>query len=325
MRKKVVIYLLTFVAAVSLNWIIPRFMPGDPIKSMLAKYALHPETKVAMEKYIRESYGMDKPLLEQYFNFWGRFLHGDLGTSLIQSPAKVMDLLLGSVPYTAILLFPSLILSWFAGNWLGAMAARRKRLDNTVLPIMYILTSIPYNYLGFILVWVLGVLLSVFPYAFAYSPSVMPSFSMEFILDFLAHWALPSMALFFVQLGGWAIGMRNMIIYELEANYSRYLECLGAPNTLIRKYAYKNAILPQVTGLGLAIGLVIAGNITVEIVFSYPGLGNQILKAVNSHDFFVMQGGFIFLIIGILLSNFIIDIIYIFLDPRVRYAYGENK
>ncbi len=136
--------------------------------------------------------------------------------------------------------------------------------------------------------------------------------------SFLYHWILPFSALFLVAFGGWAIGMRNMIIYELEADYSNYLAALGAPTKLVRKYAYRNALLPQITGLALALGAVVAGAIVVEIVFSYPGLGTLTLSAIQNRDYFLIQGIFLFLIIGVLIANFVIDVAYVVIDPRTR-------
>ena len=151
-----------------------------------------------------------------------------------------------------------------------------------------------------------------------YSLSIQPTWSFEFAKSFAYHWFLPFSALFLVAFGGWAIGMRNMIIYELEADYSNYLAALGAPTRLVRRYAYRNALLPQITGLALALGAVVAGAIVVEIVFSYPGLGTLTLQAIQNRDYFLIQGIFLFLIIGVLIANFVIDIAYVFIDPRTR-------
>ena len=126
------------------------------------------------------------------------------------------------------------------------------------------------------------------------------------------------MSLFLVAFGGWAIGMRNMIIYELESDYAHYLQALGAPNRLIRKYAFRNAMLPQITGLALQLGAIIAGAIVTEIVFSYPGLGYQIYRAIPNQDYFVIQGIFLFIIVGVLIANFLVDLVYLFVDPRTR-------
>ena len=145
-----------------------------------------------------------------------------------------------------------------------------------------------------------------------------PGWTVDFAGSFLSHWFLPFMSLFLVGFGGWAIGMRNMIIYELESDYSQYLASLGAPRRLVRRYAYRNAILPQVTGLALALGAVVGGALVTEVVFTYPGLGTMTLTAIQNRDYFLLQGIFIFIIAGVLIANLIVDIAYVVIDPRTR-------
>jgi peptide/nickel transport system permease protein len=215
-------------------------------------------------------------------------------------------------------MLPAILLSWIAGNRFGALAARSKWLDNTVLPVGYTLTATPYMWLGILLAWVFGIVWGAFPVAGAYSFQLRPSLSWTFIWDVLKHWFLPFASLFLVQFGGWAIGMRNMIIYELEADYSHYLEALGAPKKLVRKYAFGNAVLPQLSGLALQLGVIVAGALVTEVVFSYPGIGYLILAAIQNQDYFLLQGCFLFIIIAVLLANFLIDIVYVIVDPRTR-------
>jgi peptide/nickel transport system permease protein len=232
---------------------------------------------------------------------------------------KVFSTLLSKgKPFDIFLLLPAILLSWLAGNNFGAFAARSKRLDNTLLPVGYILTATPYMWLGILLGWTFGIVLKIFPISGAYSYAMVPHFSWAFIWSLLQHWFLPFASLFMVMFGGWAIGMRNMIIYELEADYAHYLEALGAPRKLVRKYAFRNAILPQLSGLALQLGVIVAGALATEIVFSYPGIGYLILMAIQNQDYFLLQGCFFFIIVGVLLANFAIDIVYIMVDPRTR-------
>lgn len=317
--RKLFIYGLTFVVAVTVNWMIPRFMPGDPVASMLARARVsQPAAVEAMRAYYTNLFGFDQPVWQQYLNFWAALFRGDFGISIWVFPTPVADVIMGAVPYTLGLMIPAVLLSYWAGNRLGAYAARRKVMDNTVLPVGYILTATPYMWLAALLAWGLGVVAGWFPVAGGYSLSLQPSWSAEFLLDLLYHWTLPFLSLFLVALGGWAIGMRNMIIYELESDYSTYLAALGAPARLIRRYAYRNAILPQITGLALQLGVLVAGALVTEIVFSYPGLGSLILKAIQNQDYFLLQGTFMFIVIGVLVANFIIDIVYVMIDPRTR-------
>ncbi len=316
--RKLLIYILTFFLAVTIDWMIPRFMPGDPVRNMLSRIPLQQEAVEAMYSYYTQVFGLDVPIWQQYLNFWNALFHGDLGISVYMFPTPVTQVLRRAVPYDLFLLIPSILLSWWAGNKFGAFAARSKWLDNTISPLGYILTASPYMWLGILLAWFFGIVLGVFPIAGAYSFHLRPNLSWAFIWDVLKHWFLPFASLFLVGFGGQAIGMRNMIIYELEADYSHYLEALGAPRKLVRRYAFRNAILPQITGLALSLGVIVAGALVTEVVFSYPGIGYLLLAATQNQDYFLIQGCFLFIIIGVLLANFAIDITYVIIDPRTR-------
>ncbi|WP_448316569.1 ABC transporter permease [Streptomyces sp. CO7] len=317
--RKLLVYVLTFVFAVTVNWLIPRFMPGDPVSAMISRARVsQPEAVEHMRAYYNELFGFDRPVWEQYLHFWSSLLQGDFGISIWVFPQPVSEIILGALPYTLALMIPAILLSWFVGNWLGALAARRKLLDNTVLPAGYLLTAMPYMWIAVLLAWVFGARAGWFPVSGGYSLDIEPSWSWLFFTDALHHWVLPFLSMFLVALGGWAIGMRNMIIYELEADHSSYLAALGAPQRLIRRYAFRNAVLPQITGLALQLGVLVAGALVTEIVFNYPGLGSLILAAIQNRDFFLLQGTFLFIVIGVLIANFVIDLVYVIVDPRTR-------
>ena len=318
LARKLVLYLLTFVVAVTIDWAIPRLMPGDPINGLIARLQADPTAAQELHGYYTESFGLDEPLWRQYLNFWYGLLQGDLGPSIAYVGSSVSDLIRAAIPYTLALLVPAVVLSYIAGNRVGALAARRKVLDNTALPVAYVLTATPYVWLALVLAYVLAFRLEIFPVSGAYDFSLQPEYSWEFARSFLQHWFLPFLTLFLVLFGGWAIGMRNLIIYELEADYANYMQALGAPNRLVRKYAYRNAVLPQMSGLALALGAVVGGAIVTEIVFGYPGIGTLILTAIQNRDYFLLQGIFLFIIVGVLIANFIVDIAYVIVDPRTR-------
>jgi peptide/nickel transport system permease protein len=317
--RKLLVYSLTFVVAVTIDWAIPHLMPGNPVLTLVARiHVQDPKVSQQLYDHYMRAFNLDLPLWKQYYYFWVSLFHGDLGPSILQFPTPVMSIITHAIPYTLALLVPAILLSWYAGNKFGALAARRKGLDNTVLPLGYALTATPYMWLGILLVWLLAVTWHVFPVGFAYDPTAVRGFTWLFVSNLAYHWFLPFVSLFLVAFGGWAIGMRNMIIYELESDYSHYLGALGAPQRLIRKYAFRNAMLPQITGLALALGAILSGALVTEIVFSYPGLGYQIYRAITNEDYFVIQGIFLFIIIGVLLANFIVDIVYLIVDPRTR-------
>jgi peptide/nickel transport system permease protein len=317
-ERKLLIYILTLFLAVTIDWVIPRFMPGNPIQILISRANLKAESAKLLYSFYMQAFGLDVPIWQQYINFWIALFRGDLGISLWLFPRPVLRIIMDAVPYDIFLLLPAILLSWFAGNNFGAIAARSKWLDNTISPLGYILTATPYMWLGILLAWVFGIVLGVFPIAGAYSYNLAPHLSWLFVRNVLWHWFLPFASIFLVQFGGWAIGMRNMIIYELEADYSHYLEALGAPRKLVRKYAFQNGILPQITGLALQLGVIFAGALVTEVVFSYPGIGYLLLAAIQNQDYFLIQGCFLFIIVGVLIANFAIDIAYVLVDPRTR-------
>jgi peptide/nickel transport system permease protein len=320
LTRKLITYLLAFFIGATIDWGIPHLMPGDPVQLFLSKFDLEPGGYAALYKTMAQAFGTNLPLWDQYWHFWDGLLHGNLGVSIYAFPDQVTTLIFSAIPYTLALLVPAIVLSYILGNRLGAAAARRKVLDNTLLPVGYIFQAIPYPWLALVLPYLLGEVWHVFPVSGAYAEGLLPAFSWTFIASLIYHWFLPFLTVFIVSLGGWAIGMRNLVIYELENDSSRYLRALGGSERLIRRYAYRNASLPQLSGLALALGVVVGGNIVTEIAFRYPGLGLLIYNAITDEDYFLLQGIFIFIVIGVLLANFIIDLIYISVDPRTRLS-----
>jgi peptide/nickel transport system permease protein len=322
--RKLLTYAITFFIAATIDWLIPRLMPGDPIAGLMQRTGggstLSPEASAAMVQYYTNLFGLNRPMWEQYLGFWTSLFQGNLGLSIFGHGRAVTDTIMAAVPYTLGLLIPAILLSYWLGNSFGAIAARRKWLDNSILPIGYLLTATPYMWLGLMLAYIVGFTFRWFPLSGGYGFNLEPALTWLFISDLIAHWFMPFFSLFLVMFGGWAIGMRNMIIYELESDYSRYLEALGAPQRLVRKYAFRNAMLPQITGLALQLGVIVAGALVTEIVFSYPGIGQLVFNAIKSEDYFLLQGIFLFIIIGVLVANFIVDIVYVIVDPRTRVA-----
>ncbi len=320
--RKLFIYALTFFIAATIDWVIPRLMPGNPIQSLISRTCTgcSPEAAHALVQYYNSLFGLDKSMLEQFVGFWVSLAHGDLGRSIYGNGWPVVDTIMAAVPYTLGLLIPAILLSWFLGNGAGALAARRKILDNTVLPVSYVLTATPYMWLALVVAFVFGFWLRLLPMVGGYGQNLEPTLSLQFAFDLFRHWLMPFLSLFLVMFGGWAIGMRNMIIYELESDYSKYLEALGAPQGLIRNYAFRNAMLPQITGLALQLGVIVGGNLVTEVVFAYPGLGQLAFNAIKSEDYFLLQGIFLFIIVGVLLANFIVDLVSVLVDPRTRVS-----
>ncbi len=318
--RKVITYVLTFFVGVTIDWGIPHLMPGDPVQLYLSKFQLQPSGYGALYKTMAQAFGTNLPLWDQYWHFWYGLFRGDLGVSIYDFPAKVTTLIWEAVPYTLALLVPAIVLSYLAGNRFGALAARRKGLDNTLLPLGYLFQATPYPWLALAMPFLFGALWHVFPISGGYDLGLLPTASWTFVGSLLYHWFLPFLTVFLVSFGGWAIGMRNLVIYELENDTSRYVRALGGSERLVRRYAYRNASLPQLSGLALALGVVIGGNIVTEIAFRYPGLGLLIYNAIADQDYFLLQGIFIFIVLGVLIANFVIDIVYLVVDPRTRLS-----
>lgn len=325
LAKRIGIYLMVFIVAVTIVWLLVRFAPGDPALANLMRSFMAPGVRYTDEQIeefkrrARQMLGLDLPLHEQYTVFWYRLVQGDLGWSTYYS-APVLTKLIEVITYDIILITPAIIVSWFLGNWIGALAARYKKLDKVFIPVIYILTSIPYFLLGLVLAYILGVVYPVF------KPSIMrtdidpflrsPSF--ENFLAFLKAYTLPFLSMVLVSLGGWASGMRTLMIYELESNYARYMESLGFSERKVASYAFRYAINPQITGLGIQLGTVIVAGIVVSSVFNYPGAGIALIYAINFRDIFLIQGITIFYTLMVIVANFIIDILYAVIDPRIR-------
>jgi peptide/nickel transport system permease protein len=320
LTRKIITYLLAFFVGVTIDWGIPRLMPGDPIQSMLSKFSLQSASYTAQYNAFANEFGTNLPLWQQYLNYWKGMFTGNLGLSVWAPPAHVTTLIFQALPYTLALLIPAVTLSYFVGNRLGAAAARRKWLDNSVLPLGYVFQAIPYPFLALLMPYLFGIVWHVFPLSHAYGQGLLPAWNWTFISSLLDHWFLPFLTLFIVSVGGWAIGMRNLVIYELENDSSRYMRALGANEHIVRRYAYRNASLPQLSGLALALGVVIGGSIVTEVAFQYPGLGTLIFNAVTNNDYFLLQGIFIFMVIAVLVANFVIDLVYISVDPRTRLS-----
>jgi len=322
--------LATFISFLLIIFALPRAIPGNPVATLLAQIfqqaQANPDTVKAVYKKFMEEFGLNKPLHEQLYDFLSRLMVGDLGTSIAFYPRKVVDLVASYLPWTLGLLIPATLAAWVLGNLLGAWAAYRRKtaVDNALLPTFLVLSQIPYYWLAMILLYVFAVYAKLFPVAGAYPPTMQPSLSSQFILGVLHHYTLPFLSILIVAIGGWAIGMRVLVIYELRSDYVEYSELLGLDDKKILSYVFKNSVLPQVTGLALSFGTIMGGALITELVFSYPGTGYLLFRALSTLDYPLIQGTFIILVSTLLLANFIVDLLYAWIDPRIRVSYvGE--
>ena len=327
LAKRLGFLFVTFFAFILIIFALPRAIPGNPLSSLLYRLfqqsQANPELIRAVYKKLMEEFGVGQPLHLQFGDFLLRTLRGDLGTSISFYPRKVAAMVFVYLPWSLGLLIPSTIISWIVGNLMGAFAGyrRKTKVDNVLLPVFITLSQTPYYWLAMILLFVFSVNLEIFPLGGAYTTGMAPSLTTVFILDMLHHYVLPFASILVGALGGWAIGMRVMVIYELGSDYVNYADVLGLPDRKILEYVFRNSMLPQVAGLALSAGTILGGALITELVFNYPGTGFLVFRGLSTLDYPLIQGIFVLLISTLLAANFIVDLIYGYVDPRVRTGY----
>ncbi|MGZ9584403.1 ABC transporter permease [Paenibacillus marinisediminis] len=327
--KKFLWYFLTFMIAISLNFILPRMIEGNPVSIIVTKMTAgmtdSDTIKRVYETFIQE-FGVDKPIGTQYLIYLKNLFTGDLGTSFGLYPKKVTDILASAVPWTVALQLPAILVGWILGNILGAVAAYKKGIyDKVIFPAALFVNSVPFFTLAIIMLFIFGLTLKWFPLSGGYDYQMVPQLSWEFIGSVLRHHTLPFLSIVFVTIGGQAIGMREMSIYELNSDYVLYSKLLGIRDSKVAGYVFKNAMLPQITGLALSIGTMVGGSLIAEIVFSYPGIGTWLFTAIRQLDYPLISGCTLLIAIAVLLANFAIEILYGFIDPRIKAAQMEER
>jgi len=315
-------YLLAAWASLTLNFFIPRLMPGDAASVLFARFQgrLQPEAIQAL----RAAFGFtDAPLIGQYFTYVGHLMRGDLGLSVTHFPAPVTGVIATGLLWTLLLTGVAVILSFGAGTLLGVIAAWRRGgwLDSVLPPALTFLGAFPYFWLAMLLLFVLGFGLGWFPLHHAYADHLQPAWSFEFLGSVAEHMILPAGSIVIATLGGWMLGMRNTMIGTLSEDYVALAHAKGLPDRRVMlRYAARNALLPNVTGFGMALGFVLSGSLLTEIVFSYPGTGHLLIEAVRNRDYPLMQGLFMTITLAVLAANLLVDVLYVWLDPRTRGA-----
>ncbi len=324
---KLLWFLVTLVVAFILNFTLPRLMPGDPVAAIVARMAqgMSNTTGVqAIYEQYTELFGTNRPIVEQFFIYMRNVFRGDFGFSFSQYPRTVADVLRTSIGWTIALQFPAIVVGWSIGNWLGALAAYRKgTFDKILMPASIFASSLPAFGMAIILLVIFAVSLKWLPTSGGYGYDLIPNFSWRFMWSVITHYQLPFWSIVLITIGGQAIGMRAMAIYELNSDYVKYSRFMGIKDGKIVRYVFRNAMLPQITGLALAIGTMLFGAVVAEVIFSYPGLGSTILTAVLGQDYPLVSATTLIITIMALLANFIIEIIYGILDPRIKAAQAD--
>jgi peptide/nickel transport system permease protein len=313
-------YLVALWASITINFIIPRLAPGDPAGALMARFQgrMTPQTIHALELQFGISHD---PLWAQYVQYLINLFHGNLGVSFTYFPTPVSTVLAQELPWTLTLVGTSVLISFVLGSLIGVLIAwkRGSFLDGFLPPILTFFSAIPYFWLALIALYVLAYTLNWFPLNGGYSTSTTIGWNTDFIFSALDYGLLPAFTIVLASIAGWMLGMRNAMITTLTEDYVLLAEAKGlSQRRVMFAYAARNAILPNVTAFALSLGFVVGGALLTEIVFSYPGIGFALLQAAQNSDYPLLQGIFLLIALGVLGANFISEMIYVILDPRVR-------
>jgi len=324
--RRIGVFFLIVIFAVSINFLIPRLRPTNPIAARMNEFAATGAGRAGDFRELiaiyNEKFGFDKPLWQQYLNYWGDVLRFDLGTSISFYPGKVRDEILRAAPWTIGLLAVSTLIAFSIGSLLGALLAwpRTGRMFSIFVPVLMTLSAIPYYLLGLLLVYVLALAWPVLPSAGAYSSGARLALTWPIVLDILRHALLPGASIILAGIGFWGLGMRAMMVTTMGEDYMTMAQAKGLRGrTIFFDYALRNALLPQITGLAISLAGIMSGAILVEIVFGYPGIGFLLYRAISGNDYFVIQGVVFFVILSVGLALLILDLVYPLLDPRIQF------
>ena len=317
-------FALTLWVALTLNFVLPRMMPGNPALAIIGKFkgGISPQAVKVLEAQF--GVGSHQNLVAQYFSYLGNVFTGKFGTSLTTEPgASVGRVVLDAIPWTLGLVGVTTVLAFILGTGIGILGAWRRggRLDSLMPPVFVIMTVVPYFWIGLMLILVFGVKLHWLPYFFSYDYTLTPALTPSFIGNVAEHAILPAFTLLITTIGIWILTMRNTMITTLAEDYVRMARAKGLPGyRIMLDYAARNAILPNLTGFALSLGFVVGGAILIEEVFNYQGVGYLLLQAVNNDDYPLMQALFLLITVAVLVAILLSDIATAVLDPRTRGA-----
>ncbi len=320
LARRLLFYLLAFFAAITLDFLLPRLMPGSPLDGLILRYGDAIRSNPDMLKQLQASIGSEDPIWIAYPKFLENTVTGNLGISTANQ-VPVTEVIRNTLPWSIFLVGMGFLLSFVIGTFLGMVAAWRRGgfVDTVGTPTLMALLSFPAFFLSLLAVYFLGFRLGWFPSQHAYSTEVVPTWSWGFATDAFRHAQLPILVVIVLSVGGWMLGMRNVMITTVQEDYVTMARAKGLSDRKIRNgYAARNAILPPLTAFASFFASAVGGLILVEVVFSYPGVGFTLQQAALGHDYPVVQALLLVISFCVLLANFIMDCVYVVLDPRVR-------
>jgi peptide/nickel transport system permease protein len=324
--KRFGVFLLIVWLAATLNFFLPKLSGQDPVRTKLLEEAslggyVHAGIEDMVKEY-QQRFGLDQPLWRQYLTYLGDVSRGDLNYSIANYPRTVVGMIREALPWTIGLLGVTTLFSFAGGTILGALLAwpRAPRWMRWLMPPLWALHAIPFFLLGLVLSWLFAFRFQWLPIFGGYSAGANPGLDWAFILDVLRHAVLPALSIVLVSVGGWALAMRGMMVTTMGEDYVTFAEAKGLRSaTIFTRYCMRNAILPQTTGLALALGQILSGAVLVEAIFGYPGIGALLFQAIEENDFFLIQGIVFTVIVALGFATFVLDVVYPWLDPRISY------
>ena len=318
--RRLGLYALAAWASLTLNFLLPRLLPGDPASAMFARLRgqLSPESMDAL----RAAFGLGHASLwAQYTSYLRHVFTGDLGVSVAYFPQPVSEVIRGGLGWTLLLAGCALILSFTVGSLLGIVAAWRRGsvFDGAASSALTVLGSFPYFWLAMLLLYVFAFRLGWFPLTHAYDDALAPGLRLDFVGSVARHALLPAATIVLASTGGWMLGMRNAMLGVVRDDYVVFARAKGlSERRVMFRYAARTALLPNLTGFGMAFGFVVSGSLLTEMVFSYPGQGYLLMQAVRNQDYPLLQGLLLVLTLVVLAANWLVDLMYVWLDPRIR-------
>jgi peptide/nickel transport system permease protein len=316
--RRLAFFVATLWAAITINFLIPRLMPGNAAIAMLGRYRgrINPAALHALE--VAFGINTHQGLVSAYFSYLGNIVRGRFGTSLTFFPDAVMHEVLQALPWTLGLVGLTTILAFIVGRLISAWR-RGGMLDGVLPPIFVITSAFPYFWLALLAIWLFAIKLGWLPENGGYDVKTNVAWSWTFIVDVIRHSILPAATILVTSVGGWILTMRNNTISVLAEDYVRMARAKGLSSWRIMwTYAGRNAILPNLTGFAMSLGFVVSGAILVEFVFNYPGVGWMFLQSVENQDYALMQGLFLMITVAVLVAILAADIATAILDPRTR-------
>ena len=326
--KRFIQFFLIILIANSITFILPRMIPGDPIREQLTAKAAAAGTQQNIDinawvETYNKRFGLDQPLWKQYINYWVDMSRLDFGFSLFSYPATVMSKITSALPWTIGFMSLSILLSFLVGNALGALLAwpNSPRFLQGMVPPLMVISAIPFYLFGMALIWIFAVQLRLLPIGGGADPTLIMRWDWTTALNILKHAILPSMALMISGIGSWSLGMRAVMVPILSEDYITFAQAKGLPDRdIFFRYGVRNALLPQVTGLAISFGMILGSGVLIESIFNYPGIGSLIFAAINQKDYFMINGTVSIMVFLVATALLIVDLVYPLIDPRIRYG-----